>query len=143
MSHDKLKAAARKRMARTGEPYNVARRAVIRRREEAQHGDDASEAARSSAFDVMTRQLVIYGQQVRGQLGRATGIDEIQRRFAALHWFRQLGHSVDDRPSELDAHVGRPHWRCHRCGSDLQLDSGGNPVSSGGTGRCVHEGATW
>jgi hypothetical protein len=30
MSHDKIKAAARERMARTGEPYAAARRAVIR-----------------------------------------------------------------------------------------------------------------
>ena len=30
MSHDKISAAARKRMAETGEPYATARRAVIR-----------------------------------------------------------------------------------------------------------------
>jgi|SRR5579859_3828741 len=30
MSHDKIKAAARKRMAKTGEPYAVARREVLR-----------------------------------------------------------------------------------------------------------------
>ena len=29
MSHDKIRAAARKRMAGTGEPYTAARRAVI------------------------------------------------------------------------------------------------------------------
>jgi hypothetical protein len=29
MSHDKIKAAARKRMAETGEPYTLARRMVI------------------------------------------------------------------------------------------------------------------
>jgi hypothetical protein len=33
MSHDKIKAAARERMAQTGEPYAVARRAVIRERQ--------------------------------------------------------------------------------------------------------------
>ena len=36
MSHDKIKAATRERMARTGEPYALARRAVIRDHEEAQ-----------------------------------------------------------------------------------------------------------
>jgi hypothetical protein len=32
MSHDKLKAAVRERMARTGEPYSIARRAVLNER---------------------------------------------------------------------------------------------------------------
>ena len=35
MSHDKISAAARKRMAETGEPYAAARRAVIRERQAA------------------------------------------------------------------------------------------------------------
>jgi len=29
MAHDKIRAAARKRMAQTGEPYSAARRAVV------------------------------------------------------------------------------------------------------------------
>ena len=33
MPHDKIKDAARRRMAETGEPYSVARRAVIREHE--------------------------------------------------------------------------------------------------------------
>jgi hypothetical protein len=35
MSHDKISAAARKRMAETGEPYAAARRAVIRQHQAA------------------------------------------------------------------------------------------------------------
>src|SRR5690242_12504779 len=35
MSHDKIKAAARKRMAETGEPYSAARRAVVSEHEAA------------------------------------------------------------------------------------------------------------
>jgi hypothetical protein len=35
MSHDKIRAAARKRRAETGEPYTAARRAVIREHQEA------------------------------------------------------------------------------------------------------------
>jgi hypothetical protein len=35
MSHDKIRAAARRRMAETGEPYAAARRAVIRERQQA------------------------------------------------------------------------------------------------------------
>jgi hypothetical protein len=39
MSHDKIKAAARRRMAETGEPYGTARRAVIREHQQAAPGD--------------------------------------------------------------------------------------------------------
>jgi hypothetical protein len=38
MSHEKIKAAARERMAETGEPYAAARRAVIRERQRANPG---------------------------------------------------------------------------------------------------------
>lgn len=44
MTHDAIKQAARERMARTGEPYTVARRAVIeehKREQEAENSDDA------------------------------------------------------------------------------------------------------
>jgi hypothetical protein len=142
MSHDKLKAATRRRMARTGEPYAVARRAVIQRHEEAQDGKYASKAVPSKAFEVVTAQLGKHGQEVRRQLTSANGIDEIRRRFAALQSFRDLGHSVDNRPAEVTDR-GRPQWQCRRCGSDLQLSSVGHGVSSGGSGRCLHDGASW
>ncbi len=63
MSHDKLKAAASRRMARTGEPYAAARRAVIRQHEEAWDDEHASEEARSRAFEVVRAQLVSHGQE--------------------------------------------------------------------------------
>jgi len=142
MSHEKLKAAARRRMARTGEPYAVARRAVIRQHEEAQDSKYASKTTRSRAFEVVAEQLGKHGQEVRRQLTSASGIDEVRRRFAALQSFRDLGHSLDDRPAEVTDR-GRPQWRCRRCGSDLQLGSVGHGVSSSGIGRCLHEGASW
>jgi hypothetical protein len=40
MSHDLIKAAARRRMTETGEPYSVARRAVIAERQAAQAADE-------------------------------------------------------------------------------------------------------
>jgi rubrerythrin len=141
MSHDKLQDAARERMAWTGERYTVARRAVFRQYKEAQGGEYDSAAARSKAFEVVAAQLATHGQEVRGRLTSASGIEEIQRRFA-LRAFRDLGHSVDDQPSET-TDKGRPHWRCRRCGSDLQLNGLGRWMSSSGTGRCVHEGASW
>jgi len=39
MSHDKIRAAARKRMAETGEPYATARREVIKDYQEAGAGE--------------------------------------------------------------------------------------------------------
>jgi len=53
MSHDKIKAAARKRMAETGEPYATARREVIRNYHEAGAGQGAasSSGARWFALD--------------------------------------------------------------------------------------------
>src|ERR1700745_2837135 len=44
MPHDKTKAAARKRMAETGEPYAAARRAVVN-----EHGADERHASRKDA----------------------------------------------------------------------------------------------
>jgi len=139
MPHDKLKAAARRRMAETGEPYAAARRAVVRQRAEAR--GSASGSVRNG-FDVVAAQLTQHGQEVRSHLMSASGIVEIQQRFAALQWFRSLGHSVDDRPVEATG-MGRSQWRCRRCGSDLQLDGMGRPVSSSGTGQCLHEQASW
>jgi hypothetical protein len=45
MSHDKIKAAARKRMAETGEPYATARREVIKNYQQAGAGVSSSGAA--------------------------------------------------------------------------------------------------
>jgi len=46
MSHDKIKAAARKRMAETGEPYAAARRAVIREQQGQAAGKNPAPGAR-------------------------------------------------------------------------------------------------
>ena len=43
MAHDKIKAAARRRMAKTGESYAAARRGVIREFGAATSGDPAGE----------------------------------------------------------------------------------------------------
>ena len=51
MSHDKIRAAARKRMAETGEPYAAARREVIKDYQEAGPGTASSASARWFAID--------------------------------------------------------------------------------------------
>jgi hypothetical protein len=129
MSHDKLKAIARQRMAVTGEPYSVARRAVIR-----QHRENLVSA-------LVGAQLSRNAQEVRAWLAPTSGIDEINWRFALLA-FRNLGHSLDDQPAEV-TELDRQQLRCRRCGSSLQLDGFGHWHSPSGTGQCLHEGASW
>jgi hypothetical protein len=51
MSHDKIRAAARKRMAETGEPYATARREVIKNHQAAGAGAASSSSARWFAID--------------------------------------------------------------------------------------------
>jgi hypothetical protein len=46
MAHDKIKAAARRRMAQTGESYSTARRAVIREFQAAERGQPAGDPER-------------------------------------------------------------------------------------------------
>jgi hypothetical protein len=50
MSHDKIRAAARKRMAETGESYATARREVIRSRQEAGAGPGAASSSDARFF---------------------------------------------------------------------------------------------
>lgn len=129
MSRDKIKAAARNRMAATGEPYSAARRAVIRQHKEA------------LASELVAAQLSRNAQEVRGRLAPTSGIDEINWRFATLA-FRNLGHTIDNQPAEV-TEPDRQQLRCLRCGSSLQLDGFGHWHSPSGTGRCPREWASW
>ena len=52
MSHDKIRAAARKRMAETGEPYATARREVIENYQEAGAGPGAASSASARWFAI-------------------------------------------------------------------------------------------
>ena len=82
MSHDKIKAAARLRMKRTGEPYAIARRAVIQQYQEAERGARSVEVERNSPFEQVGAQLARHAQEVMAQLAYPSGIAEIQRRMA-------------------------------------------------------------
>jgi hypothetical protein len=166
---DKRKREIRELMAETGLCYTRAAREVARRRRTGRTLKDAfpdqmaqlrrpfSEAFQEQMAQLhvpaikglqgqmaqLAEQLAADAQQVRRNPASAGGVDEIERRYKAVRWFRALGHSIDDRPSELDTDTGRPRWRCQRCGSDLQLDGSAGWASSTGTGRCPHEGASW
>jgi hypothetical protein len=52
MSHDKIRAAARKRMAETGEPYATARREVIKNHQEAGPGPESAASAGTTWFPI-------------------------------------------------------------------------------------------
>lgn len=52
MSHDKIRAAARKRLAETGEPYATARREVIKDHQEAGPGPEAAASAETRWFPI-------------------------------------------------------------------------------------------
>ena len=52
MSHDKIRAAARKRMAETGEPYATARREVIKNYQEAGAGPGAAASSNARWFAI-------------------------------------------------------------------------------------------
>jgi len=52
MSHDKIRAAARKRMAETGEPYATARREVIKNYQEAGAGPGAAASSNARWFGI-------------------------------------------------------------------------------------------
>jgi hypothetical protein len=91
MSHDKIKAAARERMARTGEPYAAARRAVIRE-QQAAGGDVPAPGAQwfaisySDTFsgrlsDSLDRILFRAG---RGVSGVEVGAGEIRVRMGSF-----------------------------------------------------------
>jgi len=52
MSHDKIRAAARKRMAETGEPYATARREVIKNHQEDGAGPGAASSSGAGWFSI-------------------------------------------------------------------------------------------
>jgi hypothetical protein len=91
MSHDKIKAAARERMARTGEAYAAARRAVIREHEAADEGSPApgdqwfaisySDTWSGRFSDSMDRLLFRAG---RGVSGVEVGAGEIRVRMGSF-----------------------------------------------------------
>jgi hypothetical protein len=132
-------------MAETGEPYAVARRNVIRDYGSSGRQSETGSADRESrAFAAVRAELISYGEDVRARIRPpAVGVAEIHRRFAAVAWFRSLGHSVDAMAMELDRQTGRATWHCRRCGSEVQVTAAASWASSTGQARCVHEGAAW
>ena len=103
MSHDKIRAAARKRMAETGEPYATARREVIKNYQGAGAGAVSSSSARWFAIDYSDMGRVSLWDDTRRGGGPGRGGVEVDSGRAAGSDARfPSGH-----PSRLGA-VGRP-----------------------------------
>lgn len=124
MSHDKISAAARKRMAETGEPYAVARRAVIREHQAAgghtppgvtwfaiSYSDDWSARLTES----MDRLLFRAG---RGVSGVEVDAGEIRVRMGSFKLdiprgsvrSVQRSHARVGRTTGVHSHGGRGRW---------------------------------
>jgi hypothetical protein len=88
MSHDKLKAAARRRMAQTGEPYAVARRAVIKEHEavqlQQQFAAQLAELGSARRFQQQLAEIAGVGrfqQQLAAQLAELGSAFRVPLRF--------------------------------------------------------------
>jgi hypothetical protein len=93
MTHDKIKAAARKRMAETGESYATARREVIKNYQQAGAGTEASSAgARWFALD--DSDIGRVTQWMDSVLGRDSGYGGVEVDSGVLR-VRALGFRLD------------------------------------------------
>jgi hypothetical protein len=89
MPHDKIKAAARERMARTGEPYAAARRAVIREHRAAGGGPPGAKWFAISYSDTFSGRLTdsmdrLLFRAGRGVSGVEVGAGEIRVRMGSF-----------------------------------------------------------
>ena len=73
MSHDKIKAVARQRMAETGKPYAAARRGVIKNYQEAGAGPGATSPSSARWFAIDYTEMDRASGWLRTVLGRGSG----------------------------------------------------------------------
>jgi hypothetical protein len=120
MSHDKIKAAARKRMAETGEPYATARREVIKNHQ--QSGAAASSA--SSAWFAIDysdmRRASLRASRLQNQGPGRGGVEldstMLRVRMADFHLdiprssVRSAARSEHQTRETIGVHGGRGRW---------------------------------
>ena len=123
MSHDKIRAAARKRMAETGESYATARREVIKTYQQAEHGPgvDSSSDARFFAIDYSDMGPVSLWTEKRHGGGPGRGGVEVDSavlrvRMADVHLdiprssLRSAARSARSVRGTIGVHGGRGRW---------------------------------
>jgi hypothetical protein len=123
MSHDKIRAAARKRMAETGEPYATARREVIKSYQQAAAGRAAASSsdARFFAIDYSGMGRVSLRTETRHGGGPGRGGVEVDStvlrvRMADFHLdiprssLRSAVRSARSVRGTIGVHGGRGRW---------------------------------
>ena len=122
MSHDKIRAAARRRMAETGEPYATARREVIKDYRQAGAGPgDTSSAATFFAIDYSDMGPVSLWTETRRGRGPGRGGVEVDStvlrvRMAGFHLdiprssVRSAVRSARSVRGTYGVHGGRGRW---------------------------------
>jgi hypothetical protein len=78
MTHDKIKEAARQRMAETGEPYATARREVIKNCQEAGAGPGAISPSSARWFAIDYTDMDRVSLWLRTLLGRGSGRGRVE-----------------------------------------------------------------
>jgi hypothetical protein len=132
MSHDKIRAAARKRMAETGEPYATARREVIKDYQHAAAGPGVTSSfdARFFAIDYSDMGRVSLWTETRhgggpGRGGVEVGSTVLRVRMAGFHLdiprgtVRSAARSARSVRGTIGVHSRRGRWLVN--GSDRGL----------------------
>jgi hypothetical protein len=132
MSHDKIRAAARQRMAETGEPYATARREVIKDYQQAEAGPGVTSSfdARFFAIDYSDMGRVSLWTEIRhgggpGRGGVEVGSTVLRVRMAGFHLdiprstVRSAARSARSVRGIIGVHGGRGRWLVN--GSDRGL----------------------
>ena len=123
MSHDKIRAAARERMAETGEPYATARREVIKNHQEGAPGPGAAASAGTRWFAIdysdMGRVSLWTERRLGGGPGRGgveVGSTVLRVRMADFHLdiprssVRSAARSARSVRGTIGVHGGRGRW---------------------------------
>ena len=123
MSHDKIRAAARKRMAETGEPYATARREVIKNHQESGPGPGAAASADTRWFPIDYSDMgrVSLWTETRhgggpGRGGVEVGSTVLRVRMADFHLdiprssVRSAARSARLVRGTIGVHGGRGRW---------------------------------
>ena len=123
MSHDKIRAAARKRMAETGEPYATARREVIKNHQGAGPGPGAAASAGTRWFPIDYSDMgrVSLWTETRHGGGPGRGGVEVDStvvrvRMADFHLdiprrsVRSAARSARSVRGTIGVHGGRGRW---------------------------------
>lgn len=111
MSHDKISAAARERMAETGEPYAAARREVIKNYQEAGAGPGATSPSSARWFAIDYTDMDRASLWLRTVLGRGSGRGAVEVGSAVLRVRTADFHL--DIPRGSVRSVARPEYQ-HR-----------------------------